>query len=437
MSLLREIARKSGSMGVFSIVSTGIGLISFFIVANLLGPMYYGLLAICMSIYELFSIPHNALNNGLVKFIAENKQIKYFREVIKINTLLAVGFAIVLFVGAETIAGIIHHDIGSLLRLTSIFLFVAVIKETISNAILGSSSVRWYTINEMFFILIRLGLIIVILSKIPDTFGALAAYIIAGIIACAIGFSIIKRKIKWNKEEIKTKELMRYSKKFAYTLLLANTQPQIYLLVLAFFASSSEVGHYKFLLGIITLATVSLISMMSNVLLNYYAALYYQKRMKDIKRIFNVSLRLGCYLLIGIGIGLIIFLNPIITYFFPKFIEVVHLIPLFVLFGVVNGMNFLITPLIKATNKLEIQLKILPISLLVAVGASLILIPRFQITGAIIAAIASTLVTLIGSARKITKELQIDLNIKPEKNDLLLVKKIFERTKVKQVNQAE
>ncbi len=437
MSLLREIARKSGAMGVFSIVSTGIGLISFFLVANLLGPMYYGLLAICISIYELLSIPHNALNNGLVKFIAENKQISYFKKVIKINTILAIGFAFILFIGAERIGALIHHDIGSLLKLTSIFLLISVIKETTSNAILGSSSVRWYTINEMLFILIRLGLIIAIISKIPDAFGALTAYIIASIVACIVGLYIIRKKIKWNKEEIKTKELMKYSRKFAYTLLLSNIQPQIYLLVLAFFASSAEVGHYKFLLGIITLATVALISMMSNVLLNYYAALYYQKKMNDIKSIFNVSFRLGCYLLIGIGLGLIIFLNPVITYFFPKFIEVLPLIPLFVLFGVINGMNFLIIPLIKATNKLEIQLKILPISLVVAVVASILLIPKFQATGAIIAAILSTGVTLVGSMRKIIKELQIELKIKPEKNDLMLVKKIFERTKVKQVNQAE
>ena len=246
MSILKEIAKKSGLMGAYYFISKLFGFVYFFIVANLLGPAQYGLLGLCMSIYEILSIPSSSLNNGLNKYIAEKKQISYFKGVLKINFLIGLTLAVLLFMFSSEIALFLKQPIAGLIKLVSIFLVMSIIRETISTAILGTSEIKYYVINELFFHILKLITIVLVIIEIKNAYGVLIASIISLIFSIFFALHIIK-KIKFNSNKINIRKIYPYSFKFLLIFLITNTQPQIYILLLSKFWSTTDVGYFKFL----------------------------------------------------------------------------------------------------------------------------------------------------------------------------------------------
>jgi O-antigen/teichoic acid export membrane protein len=74
MDLKQEILKKATSLTIWQIISKGIGIFYFALIVKLLRPFQYGILGVCLSIFETFSAFFLCINTSLVKFVAEKKQ---------------------------------------------------------------------------------------------------------------------------------------------------------------------------------------------------------------------------------------------------------------------------------------------------------------------------------------------------------------------------
>lgn len=432
MSLKKEIAKKSGLLGIFYVVSKFINFIYFFIITNLLGPAEYGILSLGMSIYETSAIPHNSINNALVKYIAEKKQGNYLKLVLKMEVFLGFIIAPALILFSDSIAALLNQPISLIIKLVGVLYLAFTIRETLSNALLGISKIRYYSINEIAYNIIKLILITLIVLKIGSAFGALVAILIATFISALLLFRTL-RKIKLNNDPVKAVPVLNFGFKYFAQLMLLNLQPQIYIMLLAMFWPSAEIGYYKFLYSLIIIAMPSFIMLVSTVLQNYYSRFHFLKNKNDMENLFGLSLRIGAILICLASLVLMAVLGIFIRLMFNKYAAAIPLIPYFVVFGIVCSIYFLINSLIKATDNIQLQIKAQIPSLAVALVASVVLIPRFGALGAIISGVFAISVATVLCAYLIIKKLGIKPDLIPKKEDFILLRKAISPSRIKEL----
>ena len=426
MSLKKEIVKKSVFFTSWQILSKVIGVIYFSLVAKILKPFEYGILGICMSIFEMFSTLYVCTNNAIIKYVAEKREKSVMERGLKINALIGIILFAILFIFAEPIGSLFNLEISALIRLVAVFLLLSSIKETFSNIMLGTTEIKYYIINEAFFAVTKLVLVSVILFMTYSVFGVFLGLILTTLLTILLSLWIVNN-IRFAKGTIAYQTLINYSTKFFVLTIMYQLHPQIFIFLLAKLSTVTHVGFYKFLYGLTSLLIITIPQSFSFMIFPYLSRFSREQNKRAMEKIYNMGLKFA--LLSSLLISLVFFLIVpfIIHWIFPAYSEATPYILPFLFFGIVTSIAFITGTLIKATNNLDVQLKTTPLGIVLSATLAFVLIPSYGIGGASFAFGLGALFNLILMTHLILKRLDIHLDLIPTKEDFYLVKSVFKK----------
>lgn len=426
-SINQEIFKKSTSLTSWQIVSRVLNVFYFSLVAKFLKPFEYGVLGICMSIFDTLSTFFICTNNALIKYVAEKRERSVFERGLKINALVGLFLLVASIFFSDVITSFFALPLTYLVRLIGALLFLSAIKETFSSIFLGLTELRHYIILEASFAVLRLILVGIFIYYMGSLFGVLFGIIAAVLLTIFIAWLLL-RHVSFTSTLVPYRTILRYSFTFLGLTVLYQFYPQIFILMLAKFFSPDVVGFYKFLYGLTSILVIAIPQTFSFVLFPYLSRLSAEGNHKDVESVYNMGLKFTFFAVVLISF-FIFFVAPYLVHFiFPEYAQALSLLLWFLLFGIVTSLAFITGALIKATNNLDIQLKVTPVGILLSTVLAYFLIPSLDVGGAILSFTIGSLVNFILMNSFVLRRLHLTLHLLPTKQDFTDFMAIFKRS---------
>ena len=268
--------------------------------ARLLLPENFGLYSLTMSIAFIFmTFADLGINETLIRFFSlyknKEKSTAYFQYIFKIKILLSFLVSLILFLGAYPLSFFIFKkpELFYPLIVASIFILSSLFVYFFSSFFYAIKKTKYIGINEIFFQLVRIILIIFVFILISSEYHVIAiiiASILTNLFVLLLLLSWLKKLapgiFKKSNQVIDKKSLL----KFLGYATIAQTSgiffSYIDTLMLGFFVSFSYLGYYRIAFSLV-FGVIGLFTYLSVVLMPFFTRL----ENKRLKRAFNKSVR--------------------------------------------------------------------------------------------------------------------------------------------------
>lgn len=410
IKFIQDVGALQISTIITAVITIGISLI----IAKGLKPTDFGIYNLALSLYALVGMFGNVgvKQMALVKlpsvYINQDREeiLSIITYYFKVSLIVSVLIMIIGYIIAPYLSKFLYgrQDIGRFSRILFlmppaiiIYKLIAVILEGTRNmkylAILESTSalIRLFIFSTLIFL--GLGLTILIYGWL---FSAITLSILAMLIYNRLG--LVKKGLPFICEIIKTSYSLNFWRFLRFNLSMGLSENIINLgdilpiMLLGMFVLPKEVGYFKLGYSVIGLSTVFLEPVARNLLIKFRQLKNNGSREGLHKAFYRVSLYTGIISVILITIIIVVY--RFLIYFFLKdyksSLKIVYILAIyFCLFGFGMGLS----PILRALERLDIEIKINVIGILIFIALSLLMIKNLGMLGMAIALTLSGLFT--------------------------------------------
>ncbi|MCL2172291.1 MAG: oligosaccharide flippase family protein [Candidatus Bathyarchaeota archaeon] len=431
---LSNVAEESarGSLFLFSgaTIASIILAISTILMGRLLGPELYGQYNLVLVIPSLLVlITDLGMNTGVTKFVAslraegKNERVP---AIIKYSLLFRIGIGIIIsiisIVFASYFALIINRpDFTFYIQLSSLSVVFQVIFTNTNSAFIGLDKSEYNALNSTIRAVLTTILQVALVVFSFNVTGALIGYVGGFAVSAIVGsillsYKLLKPKTSSTSQTIPESGhnvltlLARYSMPVYVSVLLVGFFPLYQQLVLAFFSTDIAIGNFRAAYNFVTLlATLS--TALTTAFLPAFAKLE-TATPNVINTFFNKVNKYTCLLIVPITFTAIIFSTPIVKLLYGSTyttaalflalscsIYLLEIIGSLTLRSVFNGLG---------KTRLTMNMTIINCLLLLVLTPALAVF--YDVIGAIVAFVISTLAASIYAAVIAHKQLQLKFN---------------------------
>ena len=417
MTMLTILGRKSakGSFDLFvGVVTQNIILaIGAIIVGRLLGSAFYGL-------YTLSLIPANfvglfvgfGIRNATIRYAAQynhrNLQ-KKVKETIIIGLSFTALVGILLSLLGFSLSGSISTLFGRsdeifLMQLMSLTIFFNAVIIAAQSVFVGLEKTGLYSIYNIFRAILQISLELLLILMIwpPSNFGPLGAvvgYVMSSFVTCTIGLAVILslfvRKLAPTFSELELLKNFKTMFNFGIPLYVSRVVggflTQFLSMVMAIYASDTLIGNYHVSMNFTVLLTFFALPI-ATVLFPTFSKLDSKEHAETLEKIFRTSVKYTSLLIIPATTLVIVLSKPLVSTLYgatyesaPFFLSLSSLTFLYTGLG-----QFSISGILNGQGETRKNMILGLANAAVGLPLAIVLVPRFQIVGLIIARIISS-----------------------------------------------
>ncbi|XHH08916.1 MAG: oligosaccharide flippase family protein [Candidatus Bathyarchaeia archaeon] len=436
MTKLFEIAKCSAKGGLFLFAGNTLSLfilaVSSIVVARFLGPDAYGLLSLALVVPSLLmGLLDFGVNSALTRFSAKLKaegNSQLAANLLKSGLIfkfligLIMSFVCLFFSDAFSIYLLSRPDLGPYIRLASFLVLFQTLFVAFNSSFTGLDKMHCnaLTMNVQAVMKTALSTVLVVagFSIVGALIGHITSYLIASITGCIVFMKLYKGlgsntgKIKDSFENIRV--MISYGFPLFLSTLLTLFQGQYQTIILAFFASNTEIGNFSIAITLSSLLNVLIFPI--NALFPAFSKV--KSHSDDLKLIFKTSAKYTALLIVPTVVFLSLLAKEL---FYILYGSSFNLAPLFFQ---IYSLNFLLTGLGSAVltylfngvGETKIVFKYSLINLLVFLPLAPMLAMFYGVIGIILAFLVSNALSvfygLFAAAVKIHVKLEFKESIR-------------------------
>lgn len=407
------------------------GIVTSFLIAKILQPSNYGIYALVFSLYSLVSIFGNfGVNTATVIKFSEaharkdkNKIFGLLSSFIKISLIIGIIMWVLGFTISPYLAKLLYTNrkIGELARPLFLMALLGILYKFVVVILQGTRQIRKLTILENLFQINLSILVITLLLLGYGINGAIWGWIVATFLSSLLAIRIYKRVYESDKDLPYLFTLLKYLWnvklkpyfKFNFSVALSDNLETLYeilpIMLLGIFIIPKEVGYFKFGYSIISLLILSLEAISRNLSVRLPEA----KGKNNIKEFKELFLKVSLYSGLASILMMIIILitSPLIIRLWMKeYIPSIKIIYILSIYFAMYGFWVGLSPIFKTLERVDVEIKLNFLGIILWILLGSILIRSMGITGAAVAIVIVGLVTkltLYIKAIKILEETEL------------------------------
>ena len=395
--------------------STIISAVGVILVARLLSPPEYGLVAIALMAPTLMTIFRDwGVNSAMIKYTAqyrsENKTANV-KSIIAAGLLFEVALGFSLSLISFLVSGFLatnifqRPDIKPLIQVASFTIFAGALLTATQSAFTGYEKMELNSatmISRSVLKAVLMPLLVILgLGAFGAILGTTIAFVIAGLISILLIYLALYKKMqKINDDKLKiiehVKTMFKYGMPLSISAMLSGFLTQFYNFLIAIYCTDQMIGDYQVAVNFAVLITF-FATPIATVLFPAFSKLNPQKETETLRNVFQFSVKYAALLVVPAAAAVIALSQPAIFTLFgekytyaPFFLTLYSFIYLYSAFGSLSLGN-----LINGQGKTEVNLKLTLITLTIGFPLSILLIPKFGITGLITTTLVAGIPSLI------------------------------------------
>jgi O-antigen/teichoic acid export membrane protein len=380
-----EIPLKTALMGSWKLAASLISFAFTVVVANYLGSAGYGIYTLCTSIVETGFLLFLGCDDAIAKFLAEKKLRKVFRNLLKTELILGLIGFVVVFMGADLLGLWFNKPISLYLKLLSVVFLLRPFYSIFRGVFLGFKKMRLLVISELTQGASNLLITIILISFGLGLLGAIAGYVLSFLSAVILSYLMLRR-LHFTDERTKATGVLKYSLKSTVFYVFRNVGAGMIILIPSALLSSSILGNLSLAYSLSVVSMGFIPVSLSQVLFPYFSG----AEKKKSERLFNVALNMSLVISLPLFLAFLLFIGPFMAIVFPSYTEAIKVMPILGLAALVDIAGTLVLSLIKAKEKFSIGIKGLATYMAVLATLYAVLIPPYQIIGAAVALLLSS-----------------------------------------------
>ncbi len=418
-------AVRGGLFAMGSIIATsGLGYVLRIILARQLSVAEYGLFySVFGFISFLLFFRDLGLNQALVKYIAEFKAGKKYREikaaivsVFLLQLIVSVLFAVALYFSSEYLSVHFFRDSQALMlvNLFAVYILISFFGVFLRSAAQGFQRVVWFSGSEVVRLLVVCGVVVIMFKSSASVYVPIYAHI-AGWLAVSVmliypmlsSFSLFSHKM--NNFKAVSKQLFFYGSASLFTSIGSRIISQLDTLMLTYYRTLEEVGVYNVVLpsALLFLFASQAISIVLFPLISEL------KGKGDVKRINQCVRVLHTYafiVLVPAILAVFVYGNLFISIFFgAEYVSGVSAFKILLIGVIAFSVSKINQDVIAALGKPQIVTIIIGVAAGLNLVGNLLLIPTYGIVGAAITTTASYGLALLMSCYYLVKLVEVKI----------------------------
>jgi stage V sporulation protein B len=413
-----ELARTSAKGG-FNLfwgiaASSIISALGVILVARILSPSEYGLVAIALIAPNLIQIIRDlGIDQATIKYTA---QYHSENNPTKIKNILAAEIAFEVLLGltlstfSYLLSGFLATDvfnrpeIAPLIQIASLTIFGHALLKAAQSAFTGYEKMEYHSAILIVQSTLKTGLMILLVLLGLGTYGAIightVAYLIAGLISIILLYIIIYKRLPKENNKVEVfvaiKNMLRYGLPISGSMILTGFLTQFYSFMIAIYLSDQIVGNYQAAINFAVIITF-FVTPVTTTLFPVFSKVNPKTEPETLRSIFRSSVKYASLLVVPATFMLMALSKPAVSTLFgtkyeytPLYLALYLVFYLYTAFGYSSAGTIL-----KGQGKTQLHLKITLIKSIIGVTLSLTLIPMFGIFGFLAAFLVADVPSLI------------------------------------------
>lgn len=418
MSKAIKLARTSakGGFNLFWGVATSslITALGVILVARILSPSEYGLVAIALIAPSLIQIIRDlGIDQATIKYTAQYNQEN---KPANIKNVLAAGITFELLLGSALsvasylLSGFLattifnRPEITPLIQMASLTIFGHALLKVAQSAFTGYEKMEYHSTTLIIQSTLKAGLMVLLVLLGLGAYGAVightTAYLIAGLTSIILLYIIVYKRL--NKENHKLeifvtiKKMLRYGLPISGSMILNGFLTQFYSFMIAIYLSDQIVGNYQAAINFAVIVTF-FVTPVTTTLFPVFSKVNPETEPETLRSVFRFSVKYASLLVVPATFMLMALSKPAVyTLFGTKYEYTPLYLALYIIFYLYTAFGHLSAgTILKGQGKTQLHLKITIINSIVAITLSLTLIPIFGILGFIAAHLIGAVPSLI------------------------------------------
>ena len=395
--------------------STVISALGVIIVARLLSPAEYGLVAIALTAPSLITIFRDwGINSATIKYTAqycsENKPANV-KNVVAAGLLFELVLGLSLSLVSFALSGFLATNmfqrpgIEPLIQIASFTILAGALQVGAQSVFTGTERMGLTSIVMILQSVLKAVLsplfIILGLGALGAILGTTIAFIVTGLVSILILYLSIYKNLKASNNDgpkiMETiKNMLKYGLPLSISAIISGFLSQFYSFLMAIYCIDLMIGNYQVATNFAVLITF-FATPISTVLFPAFSQIDAQKEKETIRNVFQFSVKYAALLVVPAATAVIVLSQPGVSTLFgekyayaPLFLALMSVSYLYFAFG-----NLSLGNLINSQGKTEVNLKLTLISSAIGLPLSLMLIPNYGIIGLIATTLTAGIPSLI------------------------------------------
>ncbi len=388
MSDGESFIKDVGSLSLWNFSFFFINIFSFYLVTNILGPEEYGKYALVISLITTVSLAiFTSVNETLLRFAAITDDRRLVSNSIKYQYYFGFSALILLLIASIFLSDFYNKPLTLIIVFVSFSFLFTPYTESIKNFSIGkrriNNLIKISVFNQIFLVVFILALY---LLNFRTAIFMGFAYLLVSFLTSIYTRHIFKLQKFKSDGKYNHKDIIKYIKGGFLFGIFKNITFQAALIMGARFVDTVHIAFYTFSIGLATASIFSVISALQTLTVPYVSKFYDNNDMNSVNKYFNASLKLGIIASIFISVALYFFLRLFLEYLFPKYAEVINIIPYILIAYIISNFN---TPMsfLKSKGKIWILTKISIVASLFSLVNSYVLSKYFGFLGMLLSLI--------------------------------------------------
>jgi O-antigen/teichoic acid export membrane protein len=408
IKLARTSARGGFNLFWGVAASSLISALGVIVVARILGPEEYGLVAIVLIAPNLLrTIRGLGIDQATIKYTAqyrhENKKEK-IRNILAAATgfelLIGVLLSVALFLFSGFLAANIldRPDLTPLIQLASFSILGSSLFDAAQSAFTGYERMELHSTILILQAALKAALMITLILLGFGVYGAIlgttAAHLLVGALSVALLYFTTYRKLNQNNSKLElvntTKNMLKFGLPLSLSTIMFGFLPQFYLFLAAIYLSATIIGNYEAAVNFSVLVTF-VATPVTITLFPVFSKINPKKEPDTLQNVFSHSVKYASLLVVPATFMMISLAQPAVSTLFGTQYEYAPIyLSLYVIFFLKTAFGHLSSGnLLKGQEKTRLILKLSLLSFILGITLAIALIPPLGIYGLITAYITA------------------------------------------------
>jgi len=416
---MAKVSAKGGFNLFWGVATSAvISAVGVILVARLLSPPEYGLVAIALTAPNLIATFRDwGVNSAMTKYTA---QYRSENKTANLKSILVAGlfFELVLgfslsfipFLLSSFLATNIFQrpDIKPLIEVASFTIFSGALLTAAQSAFVGYEKMELNSITMICRSAFKTVLAPLLVTLGLGAFGAIlgttVGFLVAGLVSVLILYTVLYKNLQkpnvtmYDRSEIveTIKNMLKYGMPLSFSVILNGFLVQFYNFLIAIYCTDQMIGNYNVAVNFAVLVTF-FATPITTVLFPAFSKLDSKKETETLRNVFQFSVKYAALLVVPVTAAVMSLSQPAVSTLFgekythaPLYLAWYIIIYLYSAFGSLSVGN-----LINGQGKTEVSLKLTLITSALGFPLSLLLIPEFGIIGLIATTLTAGVPSLI------------------------------------------
>jgi stage V sporulation protein B len=395
-------------------ISTVISAVGVIIVARLLSPSEYGMVAVALTAPNLIQIFRDwGIDTAMVRYAAHynsEDKLANVKSILIAGLFFEIVLGLSLTVLSFLLSGLLatdvfeRPDIKPLIQIASLSIFAGALLTAAQSAFTGVERMGLNSLTMILQSCLTTVLMTLLILLGLDTYGAILGTTIAalttGLVSILILLKLYKNLQKPNGDRLKIAEniktMFKYGLPLSLSAIISGFLTQFYQFLIAIYATDLMIGNYSVATNFVVLIAF-FSTPISTMLFPAFSKLDSQKEKETLRNVFKFSVKYGAFLVVPAATAVITLSQPAVSTIFgeeysyaPLFLSMFTISYLYSAFG-----NLSVGNLINSQGKTKVNLLLTLVTSAIGFPLSLIMIPRFGIIGLIVTSLIAGIPSLI------------------------------------------